>query len=55
MNDFVFMAEHIRRRDDSEGLLALSLWLAQTPCSPLFKRHGSPDRELAALVAQHLG
>jgi len=55
MNDFVFMAEHIRRRDDSKDLLALSLWLAQTPCSPLFKRHGSPDRELAALVAQHLG
>ena len=34
---------------------ALGLRLAQTPCGPLFGRHGSPDRELAALTAEHLG
>lgn len=35
-------------RDD---LLRLSLRLARTPCGPLYRRHVSPDRELAALVA----
>jgi hypothetical protein len=30
----------------------LSLQLATTPCGPLYKGHVSPDRELAALVAQ---
>jgi hypothetical protein len=35
-----------RRKD----LLALSLRLAETPCSPLYKSAISPDRELLALV-----
>ena len=34
-------------------LLGLSVHLAGTPCSPLYRRHVSPARELAALVAQH--
>ena len=32
-------------------LLGLSLQLATTPLGPLYSRHVSPDRELAALVA----
>ncbi len=26
------------------------MWLASIPCSPLYKRHISPHRELAALI-----
>jgi hypothetical protein len=37
--------------DDESDLLTLSMRLARTPCSPLYKRRGSPDRELAALVS----
>jgi len=33
----------------------LSLRPAETPCGPLYGRHGSVDRELAVLVAQHRG
>lgn len=36
-------------------LLALSLQLATAPLGPLYKRHLSPDRELAALVATRTG
>ena len=32
----------------------MSARLAGTPCSPLYKRHSFPDRELAALVASRL-
>jgi hypothetical protein len=35
---------------DAADLTALANWLAGTPCSPLFKRHTSPDRELRALT-----
>jgi phosphoketolase len=38
------------RGDTTTDLTDLARWLARTPCSPLFKRHGSPDRELRALV-----
>ncbi|WP_299038726.1 DUF6933 domain-containing protein [uncultured Pseudokineococcus sp.] len=34
-----------------QELLDLSLQLATAPLGPLFQRHVSPDRELAALVA----
>ena len=39
-------------RADADGLLELSLQLAGTPLGPLYQRHVSPDRELAALVAE---
>jgi hypothetical protein len=51
MNEFTFMAEHHRDLRGVDDLVDLALWLAQTPCSPLDKRHGSPDRELHALLA----
>lgn len=51
MNEFAYLAEIIRHHyiDD---LLGLSMHLAGTPCSPLYRRHVSPDRELAALIAE---
>ena len=49
MNEFTFLAQTMRG-DTTTDLTDLARWLARTPCSPLFKRHGSPDRELRALV-----
>jgi hypothetical protein len=28
----------------------MSMWLAKTPCGPLYERHVSPDEELRAFV-----
>jgi hypothetical protein len=53
MNEFVHLADW--RRDEitvPDDLMWLSLKLAQTPCSPLYGRHISPDRELAATLAE---
>jgi hypothetical protein len=53
MTDFVRLADW--RRDEitvHDDLTWLSLELAQTPCSPLYGRHISPDRELAAALAE---
>jgi len=49
MNEFTFLAttHHDHGRPD---LLDLSLQLATTPCSPLYRRNISPDRELAATL-----
>ena len=49
MNEFAYLADAWRQ--DEPDLLALAVRLAATPCGPLYKRHVSPDRELAALVA----
>jgi len=49
MNEFTYLAEAWRH--DEPDLLTLAVRLAATPCSPRYKRHISPDRELAALVA----
>ena len=51
MNEFSFLAEVSRDRRGVTDRLALAQWLAQTPCGPLYKRHGSPDRELVASVS----
>jgi hypothetical protein len=51
MNDFTFLAGETRRRRGVDEPIELALWLAQTPCSPLYKGHISPDRELLAAVA----
>ncbi len=48
MNEFTFLAESYRG-DIPADLLALAMRLATTPCSPLYSKHVSPDRELAAL------
>lgn len=55
MNEFTFMAEADRAHHpdvDTTDLTGLARWLAGTPCSPLFTRHTSPDRELHALIQQ---
>jgi hypothetical protein len=51
MNEFKYLAGVHSKLDDESDLLTLSMRLARTPCSPLYKRHVSPDRELAALVS----
>jgi hypothetical protein len=50
MNEFKYLAEVETQLEDDHDLLSLSLRLAETPCGPLYQRHISPDRELAALV-----
>ncbi|MCW3841677.1 hypothetical protein ONA70_16375 [Micromonospora yasonensis] len=51
MNEFAFLAD--TWRDAAKpNLLDLAVRLAATPCSPLYKRHVRPDRELAAIVQQ---
>ena len=52
MNEFGFLAERFKGAIDGPGLVDLSLRLAEVPCGPLFKSHGSPDRELAALLGR---
>jgi hypothetical protein len=51
MNEFTLLAEAWRDAG-APDLQELSLRLAETPCGPLYQRHISPGRELAALVAQ---
>jgi hypothetical protein len=49
MNEFAALAN--LDRAENPDLVRLSMRLATTPCGPLFERHVSPDRELAALIA----
>jgi Domain of unknown function (DUF6933) len=51
MNEFTHLAGVWRNPTGADDLDELSLRLAQVPCSPLYKRHVSPDRELAALLS----
>jgi len=51
LNEFAFLADAHRQSHPEIDLLDLSLRLSRVPCSPLYKRHISPDRELAALLA----
>jgi len=55
MNEFTFLSGYVPPPTNEADLIELSLSIAQTPCSPLYGRHGSPDRELLAFVAEHLG
>lgn len=52
LNEYVHLAGHAHAKEGGPPDLAwLEDWLAQTPMGPLHKRHGFPDRELAALLA----
>ena len=51
MNEFTRLSGFDRERDPERDLLDLALDLATTPCGPLYRRHISPDRELAATLA----
>lgn len=50
MNEFAFLADVYRRNDPDLDLLQLAQRLASTPCSPLYRRHTSPDCELQAFL-----
>lgn len=54
MNEFAHLAD-LHHSAGAEDLLSLSVCLSETPCSPLYGRHVSPDRELAAHAACHGG
>ena len=49
LNEFAYLTNV--HQPDPKGLLDLSVRLATTPLGPLYKRHITPDRELAALIA----
>lgn len=49
-NEFSFLANQWRQSRLSDPM-EVALWLAETPCGPLYRRQGSPDPELAAAVA----
>lgn len=53
MNEFAFLAGHGRGAEPVD-LGDLSVRLAATPCGPLYRRHVSPDRELRAVLAEHV-
>lgn len=50
MNEFSRLAEIHRGGSPAPDLPGLATRLAATPCSPLYGRHTSPDRELNALL-----
>jgi len=50
MNDFSHLADAYRGTDPDINLEQLAGRLAEAPCSPLFHRHSSPDRELQAFL-----
>lgn len=52
MNEFVFLAEAQRGQAGDGDLVQLAVRLSRTPCSPLYGRHVSPDRELVALTGR---
>lgn len=54
MNEFGHLSEVYRADESAVDLVEMSLWLSRAPCGPLYQRHVSPDRELAALVAAHV-
>lgn len=49
MNQFSYLAEGYREYLETSDLLELSLKLADTPCSPLYKSHISPARTIEVL------
>lgn len=53
MNEFARLADWQKETVTSdEDLAAVALELSEVPTSPLYKRHVSPDRELAAVVTE---
>ena len=52
MNEFGYLGQVYRDDSPEQPLLMLSLRLSETPCGPLYKRHVSPDRELAARLSE---
>ncbi len=55
MSEFAFLGGAYAESEDAVDLVERSLWLARTPCGPLYSRQCSPDRELAAHLARRRG
>lgn len=53
MNEFTHLGEVFREKTAPFDLEALSIRLSEVPCSPLYSRQISPDRELKAIATQH--
>lgn len=51
MNEFSYLAEVYCDHLASGDLIELSVKLAETPCSPLYKRALTPERELRLLFS----
>ncbi|KAG8149390.1 DUF6933 domain-containing protein [Burkholderia catarinensis] len=51
MTEFAHLAEAYRAQDKSNELIELSLKLARTPCSPLYKGPVFPERALKELAS----
>ena len=54
MNSLARLAWWQRADGHADDLAASSLFLAQTPCAPLYDRHISPDREVLAVIAEQI-
>jgi hypothetical protein len=54
MNEFTFLIDNYRNRGGEVDLLQLSLWLAHTPCSPLYKTAVFPDQAVRELFSSAL-
>ncbi|MCO8273582.1 hypothetical protein M1L60_23595 [Actinoplanes sp. TRM 88003] len=50
MSEFAYLADVYRHSDPSRSLAELGRKLAETPCSPLYRRHVRPDHELEAFL-----
>ena len=50
LNQFTYLVEGYRDYNRTTDLLWLSMKLSETPCSPLYKKATSPDRELRRLI-----
>lgn len=50
LNQFTYLAEGYRDYNQTSDLRSLSMKLSETPCSPLYKKAISPDRELRRLI-----
>lgn len=50
LNQFTYLAEGYRDYKQTSDLRWLSMKLSETPCSPLYKKAISPDRELRRLI-----
>ena len=55
LNQLTYLAEGYRDQNQTTDLLQLSIRLSETPCSPLYKRAISPDRELLRLIEMEWG
>lgn len=51
LNQFTYLAEGCHGYLESNDLMAISMRLSETPCSPLYKSAVSPDRELKLLMS----